>query len=127
MFTESTAIEASAAELKLRIFAVSAPPLNQTRMCLQPAELVLADADLTTPRRRPRRQIVDFNIRAYCRLCLGSGSTTRSVRAPSVSRRGGDGRDDGSGGDDGGDGPPGPPTIHTPLTWTPSASGRAEP
>jgi hypothetical protein len=104
------------------------------KMCLQPLELVLAPIRLE-PRRRRVEWIVEgllpeFDIRAYCRLCLGSGSTTRSARAPTTSRRGRDGRDDGSGGDDGGDGgdgPPGPPITHGRLIWAPLISGRAAP
>ena len=85
-------------------------------MSPQPAELVLAPIWLK-PKRRVE-WIVDgllpeFSIKAYCKLCLGAGFASRCVRAhrgPAVSRRRGDGRDDGSVGDDGGggDGPPAP-------------------
>jgi hypothetical protein len=82
--------------------------------------------------KKPRKEwIVDglpleYDIRGYCRLCLGSGATTHAVRAPGTRRRGADAHDDGSGGDDGGDGPPGPPQLAAiPEIQTPNAASAA--
>jgi hypothetical protein len=96
------------------------------KMCPQPAELVLAPIRLK-PRRRWVEWVLDgllpeFSIRAYCRLCLGSGSTTRAVRAPGTRRRGADAHDDGSGGDD----PDGPSNtlIATAVAWADRGGSR---
>jgi hypothetical protein len=97
------------------------------KMCPQPAELVLAPLQLKPKRRRVEWIIEgllpEFSIRAYCRLCLGSGSTTRAVRAPGTRRRASDFSHDDVGGGDDPDGPP--PLAAVPEIQTPNAVAAA--
>jgi hypothetical protein len=103
-------------------------------MCPQPAHLLVDDTERLEPQRfliRPNVPPEPFDLRALCRLCLGStGRCARARRSQSrgqagSGRRASDASRDDGGGDDGGGDPPGPPIAHSRLIWAPSTSGRA--